>query len=1293
MATLGRGTTPKQTVKIDADTSPAVRGMATLRTMFAVLTREQKIKVTADTNSAVAAMVALRAGLDSGARMIDRFNRSALLMRNIAGVALRVSILGLVGAIGPLVGILGIAGTALTALGGGFGLLLAAMLPSIAAMTNHKSASEGLETANEQLQERTEALAEAEENLQRVEEETTRSIEQAAQARADAAEQYRRTEIQAEESIADARERVAAQERSLADAQRQNAEQREVAAETYRASVEDLGRIEAENAERLGQAYQVRREAEAEYARVVAESRQRIQEATEALRTSEEELTDAREEATRMVSEARVAAEERYEAALENARAAAERTEDAEEDLRDSREQSIRSLEDLRDAQTALNEATRAEPKRRADAGLDVQETALELRQAEHELREARTLGDADGAAELEIRVARLRLQLDEERRRLNDLQNGPSPELQNARDQVQDAWRVRRQALEEERESRERLREGRLEEQEARAGIQTARREGAEEIRQAQEEAASLVENAIERVLDSRQALTRAQQESAASEREAARAIVESQQEIRRTVEENRVALEEGREQARQDYEALIEARRTGAAAVAEQERALAEAIEQQSRTARQARWDVMDAREALRQSAEEERLVQVQAGRDIAEAQEGVREAVEDVGKAQEEVAEKAAETGATLTASQQALYAAALGFAAAFSVAFGPAQDSLNMLSVDVLALAQQALPYLGGIALQTAEAMHRVFAELSAIWQSEGQLALFRNIFDRIPAIMEDAARAVGMFATGLVNVFSAAMPFVEDFFEYVGGPGGLAERFLAWTSSISGQRQLQDFFETASYYAGIFADIIRDVMVFLFRIGTSEGAQRVFANVAEFVNWLATNRGVRAGLGLALRLLGRIGDVILFFLNLPVVGSVAGFTFAFGTLFALLGGGIALAAVVFLTRFGRALGRIPGVSRLARAALRPFGRGGIFDDIALRAMYAWDAIRVGVSRLAGWIWRGVSGVPRLVGRALGGIPRLVGRIFGGIPRVIMGVLRGAAHWFSPLTSIVSRIFGGRGLLMGVFRFFAGRAGIGAIFGPAGIILATVLQFADRIDRFFKNLGRRVHDFFGRILEPLLGGTFIARWFRGFQNAVQTFQGWLSDFESGVADWARAAFNWIGQTMVGGWIEGLWDRAQDLWNTLVNMARSAWEAVRNFFQSRSPSERMRREGWNHVNGWLKAYQEGIPAMRRMALAMAEAATPNMGVVRPSIAVRVPVRSGSVETVQAGGVRQANAEVRELLRGLPGYGVPMTIPVNMTLNKKKFGEVVIEVVGGEAREKRRFTGQMAGDSPGVG
>jgi hypothetical protein len=1282
-------------LRIDAEISPAMRGIASLRTALAVLSRDVKIKPDMDVGPAVAAATALRAGMDSGRTAINRFNRSVYTITNVARVAARVGILGLVGAIGPLIGIAGVAAAAITVLGLGFGLLAAPMLASVAAMTQHKTASEALETANEQLEERTEALTEAEENLQRTEEQATRSVEQAAQARAQAAEQYRRTQIQAEESVQDARERVAEQERSLAEAQRESAAQRAAALETYRTSVEDLGRIETENAERLRQAYQVRREAEAEYARTVAENRRRIQETTEALRTSEEELVDARQEASRMVSEARVAAEERYESALEAARDAAERTEQSEQDLRDSRERSIRSLEDLRDAQRALNEEMEAEPRRRAEAALDVRESELELSQLEQEIAEARTLGDTDRAAELQIRLDRLRLQLDEERDRLNDLQGGPSPELQQAREAVEDAWRARQQALREEQESRERLRETRLEEQEARRNISIARQEGAEEIRRAQEEAASLIENAIERVIESRQALTRAQRESAVSERQAARVIAESQREIRRTLEENRLALEEGRERARQDYEALVEARRSGAAAVAEQERALAEAIEQQSRTARQARWDVMDAREALRQSAEEERLAQVQAGRDITEAQEGVREAVEDVGKAQEEVAEKAAVSASRLSRSQAALYAALTGFAASFFIAFGPAQRSLDLLAIRALELGERALPALGATALEIAQRLHGVFTELEQIWTSPRQLEFFQTILQALPDVMGGFGLALGMFATGLTAVVAAAMPQV---LEFMGWLQDVAERSWSWASSARGQNALADAFALGAEWAGILRDALASISELLWTVGSSQAAQDLFRSTVEFLRYLAENpEGIQAGLWI----LARVGETLMFILNIPVVGDAIGFLGGLYAVLVLFGGGIAFAAVGVLWNMlkwwalFRVAARKPLIPRgFAQAFLRPFRFiGSTVPQILRGLLRGMGRILAGAPRVAMRALRGLSrfvvrpfaAAARAVWAALSRIPGFVVRALRGIPRAVMTVLRGAGRWFAPLTSAVSRIFGGRGVLMGILRWFAGRAGIGAIFGPAGMVLATLLPFADNLQRFFNNLGTRLHNFLGRLLEPIFGGTWVEKLYRGFQNTVQRFIDWTVRLEEGIGNFAknsaRAVWNWV-TGMWSGLVDGVRRQVQALWEWLRGVAENAWDYLSRFWELGSPSRKMRRLGEALTQGFAEGMRRGLGDV------MAASAALNRAAEAPSrrIAVQIPVSPRRSDTAHIEG--NLSRTIAQAVRAMPGMDTPIEITLPVYVGGKKLDEQVIRVVNGEAREARRVRGQM---SPG--
>lgn len=706
----------------------------------------------------------------------------------------------------------------------------------------------------------------------------------------------------------------------------------------------------------------------------------------------------------------------------------------------------------------------------------------------------------------------------------------------------------------------------------------------------------------------------------------------------------------------------------------------------------------------------------------------------ALDALSTAQGDVAKASKKLGREVTASELALYRQVLGFGASYRAAFAPATEEFNRLFSAVISLADSALPYLGGVAEKTVRGVSTVFEEMRGNWTGDRQLELFQRILQAVPGIFEDSARGALMFGTALANVVAAAIPYVEELAEYFGGPNGLAERFLRWTQSVEGQRQLQQFFEDASFYAGLFANIIADVARFLFRIGQSEGAQRVFQNIAGFVDWLATNRGVRRGLGVALGLLSRLGDVILFLLNVPGIGSGIGLL---GTLFvtlALFGGGPVIAGVIALSKFGRALARIPGVSRLAGlavSALRaPFVGIGRWAGAGVRAAAGWFA------RLPALVWRGLRGIgnlaarafsgigrgawaavraaasalgrlPGLALRALRGIPGLVGRVFRAVPGVVTGIFRGAGRWFSPALSAASRFFGGRGALMGIFRFFAGRAGIGAIFGPAGLVLMVLLQFADQLNRFAQNLGRRIGD----ALNISWIGPWIADQLRRivgpriYDGIARIFGADLGELIRMVGKWLTSSFEWIGQSMIWGWISGIADRAGDLYNTLIDMAKRAWEAVRSFFESRSPSQLMRRLGQSLPQGAALGVEDEAPRFEEALSRMARAARDRMREHRIGIDLTPGYgspgftrnRTMSVRTVAAAptSTPAPGAETREIGRmvseAMRRAGRSLDEPIEVTIpvyvGGKKFEEYVVNVMTGEAREARRFRSPAPG------
>ena len=266
----------------------------------------------------------------------------------------------------------------------------------------------------------------------------------------------------------------------------------------------------------------------------------------------------------------------------------------------------------------------------------------------------------------------------------------------------------------------------------------------------------------------------------------------------------------------------------------------------------------------------------------------------------------------------------------------------------------------------------------------------------------------------------------------------------------------------------------------------------------------------------------------------------------------------------------------------------------------------------------------------------------------------------------------------------------------------------MVLATLLPFANRINTWAQNLGQRIGD----ALNISWIGPWIARqvknvapWLynalnydlgRAAQRAIESLGGWLRD-----------GFKWVGQTMVWGWIEGLVSRAGDLWQTLLNMAKAAWEAVRNFFESRSPSQLMRRLGQTLPQGAALGVEEDTPRFEEAVSRMARIARDRMREHRVGINLRPegvpggfsgPTRTVSVRTVEAAptpgsaGLQDIGRIVSEAMRRVPGLEEPIEVTIPVYVGGQKLDERVIRIVGGEAREKRRARGQMAGYSPGA-
>lgn len=1236
-------------IPVELETGEA-RGEATgFRAFLAgILPRKETVEVDVDAAGATGELTAFSGASRAASGGADDFSNSLGRMDGYTALVV-AAIAAIVAGFAPLLAILTVGAAGFVAFGAGIGLVAAAAAPLVRALAQNKSASDQLDSSQKQLEQSTQSLADARENLSRAEREAGRSVEQARQQAEDATRSYRDAEKQADQDIAAAREQVARQAEALTQAEQQRSRSIADATRNYKQALEDLDRIRQDNASRLADAQGALSQAEEDYARTVTDDAQRERDAIAAVAAAERQLADTRRQSARQVqqaeesyqqavqavADAEVAAQKRVVGAYDQLKQAVEQEKEAERQRQDAIEGVTAATDDLKQAQENLNQALRDEPMNQEEsriardrALLNQKEAASRVADLKNQLAEARAAGDTGREAELQNELTGALLDQEQaaiDARKaeedLQDVRKHGSPELQQARQAVESAYDQRKAALEQLAAAEKQLQSARENESKARQGVAEAQAEAdrmiADATRQmhdahialmdARTQAAQQVLDAERNVRKSEEDLARTRQQSARSEEDAAKRVAQARQGIADAVAQGDRQIADGQQRVADAYRQMIRTRADGDEQVRQAEQGLADAQANVRTQIEQSRKAVVDAHRQMEQAAQNYKYAQVDAAQRVSDAQKQVQRALEQVGQAQDDVAKKSLAAGAKLTAGQQAVYDAALGFLATFKSSFSGASEALDSLIAEMITGSSRVLPYLGSVAGRVVGSMRDVWREFMREAQSPEQSRLFRQFFDAVPVLTEDFAGALTDFAVGVFNILSIAMPEARVFGAWV---RDIAARFADWTRSTEGNTAIKDWLKDAISLGQALLRLISQTIRAIWDFSSSPGTQLFFREIARLIgNVLSLLPGLKP--------LGYVAGSILWIVNRIIRGFawLAGFLPKFmqdGLKAGILGG---LVAFILFRR--RAMALLRGIffgfnteKEASMANVGLFGKksGGVFRSLGRLILGAlvtpWKWVRAAVMGAGGWFtWLFRTGRARM----------------GSLAEYIAARFARAGRWLAPVTEAFSRVFGKSGVVRFV-EWFVERIGVrggllaigAALPGPGWVTdLAAILigpfaalatwyemEFHPRlsalISAIFGNHGMiksELTNFMYTLFDmPIFGGIieYLAKKFAPqMESVLKSLQSWLSGI-----------FKWIGESTVFGWMQGIWDHVQEFWDMLVSMAKEALKQVENALGIGSPSKEAAWQTEMLMAGYLKPIPEGARRIREAMRAVGDA-----------------------------------------------------------------------------------------------
>lgn len=740
-------------IRADADTLAATGKLTALYLLARKVAARYKIDL--DISALQGAQAILSGIASTGSSVSNAFEQMSISAGRVTQVGnllqsvVTLVIAGLIAlaaaAAGPILAAFTILGAAIVAVTGGLALLAAAAAPAIIAMGASAGAAEKNAQAQETLRNASVAVEGAEQNLAKANQGVADATEQAAQRVSDATRAYN-----------DSLDNVAQAEVAAGRAREEALKGAEAAIQQYNDSLDSVAQAETA----------------AGHAREEA-----LKGVEEAIRSYNDSV-DSVAQAERAASDARVSAAENAKRAQDTYRSAVSAAESAERSLTQARTQVTTTTEGLVRAQEDLNRAMRDEPLNQAEAELGVRDAHLgeaeaiqRVAESQQSLNDIRRNPDSTATDIAGAELALQRAQMGTEQASLNaaraqnelsDMRASGSDQLQSATDQQEQALQAQQDAYQGVRDAQGNLVDAQGDVIDAANGITKAQVDGAQSIE------------------DADRSLAKAQDDS----NRAYLNIADAQKSGAERVADADLALSKAREQSARDYLGIADAQEQGAQRVADADLALSKAREQSAR------------------AYEQIGRAQIEGDKQIAAAHEQVTAAERRLADAQLDYAEKARKAAIAtggLASMIAALPPALQPIATAFLLAFAPATAAMTALGIQINDVAISALPSLGVAALAMALQFEESMQTIAGSWVNNGVLASLQNILNYIPSITGAFSEALGNALGGLINIFSVAMPFVQQFAFWV---RDISLRFLEWSASEEGRAALIRFFATA-----------------------------------------------------------------------------------------------------------------------------------------------------------------------------------------------------------------------------------------------------------------------------------------------------------------------------------------------------------------------------------------------------------------------------------------------------------------------------------------------------------